>query len=103
VWPDAALGQLPIAVREETIANEIAVRGPYVALSGRLLVWLLVCLDVRELRAGMCRLRNGGTPAVWATGSRAEAGLFFPTVQAVRTIGKQETEGHHGCQHFGKT
>jgi hypothetical protein len=57
-----------MAVREETIAREITTRGPSVGLLGWLLAWLSGCLEVREFRAGLCRLRNGGTVAVVTVG-----------------------------------
>jgi hypothetical protein len=37
-----------MAVREETIAREITMRGPSVGLLGWLLAWLSGCLEVRE-------------------------------------------------------
>jgi|MudIll2142460700_1097286.scaffolds.fasta_scaffold10742_10 hypothetical protein len=37
-----------MAVREETIADEVTMRDPFKGLSGRLLVWLSDRLDVRE-------------------------------------------------------
>jgi hypothetical protein len=37
-----------MAVREETIASEITMRGPSMGLSGWLLAWLSACLEVRE-------------------------------------------------------
>jgi hypothetical protein len=61
---DAAPGQMPMVVRRETMASEITVRGLCAVPSGWLLVRLSVCLDVRESSVGLCRLGNGGTPAV---------------------------------------